>query len=96
MTTTRRRIAQKFIDCRTYQHAWRPTDVDLDGKCYVQHVKCVRCGTEKSFRIDKRTGELVGGSHYKYADGYNLEGGRLTPQERGSLRLIGARRGDGK
>lgn len=91
MAPTRRRIAQQFLDCRTYSHAWKPTDVDLEGKFYVQHLQCIRCGMTRRFKIDKKTGELVGSNSYTAPKGYALEGGRLTPQERGSLRLISAR-----
>lgn len=81
-------IKNEHVDCRVYQHAWRPTNVTIDGKCFVQELQCRRCLTEKSFRINKFTGEIVGSPRYKYAEGYVIPGGRFTPTERGSVRLV--------
>lgn len=82
------KVRQEHVDCRTYLHAWRPTDVELDGVNFIQHLQCRRCSTRKQFRINKFTGAIVGSPKYDYADGYLIEGGRMTAVERGSLRLV--------
>jgi hypothetical protein len=82
------KISQGHVDCRTYLHAWRPTDVTLDGAHFIQHLQCRRCQTRKEFKINKFTGAIVGSPKYDYADGYLIDGGRLTASERGSLRLV--------
>ena len=80
-------IPDKFLECRTLQHAWRATDVTIDGRVYIQHLRCMHgCGTVRHVRIDRRTGRIKGAS-YTYPDGYALTGGYLSADERGSLRL---------
>lgn len=79
-------VPLEYRECRTIQHAWRYTTVEVDGGDYVQGLGCTRCGTERFVRIDSRTGELHG-SRYHYGRGYLLRGGGLDPGERAILRL---------
>lgn len=86
-----RAIKAEFIDCRNYQHSWKAHDVEVDGKVYVESTICTRCHTVRKRRIHKHTGELIPGSSYHYPEGYQVAGGRLDANERGTLRLIGVR-----
>lgn len=90
--TPGRVIKDEYITCRRYQHAWKPYDVEIDGRFYVESVICDRCKTTKRQRIDARTGDFAPGTSYTYPEGYTLPGGRLDSTERGTLRLINARR----
>ena len=87
-----RTIKGEFIDCRMFQHSWRPFDVHLAGPVYVQEIQCRTCKTTKELHIDRSTGEVVKRGAYKYPEGYRVDGGKLTEEERGSLRLISVRR----
>lgn len=78
--------------CRVIGHAWDFTTVDRDGKFYIQRMRCLRpgCGTQRSYRINAKTGE-TGGSSYVYPEGYIRKGG-FTPDDRAKLRLRVIRR----
>jgi len=85
-------IKDQFIECRRYQHSWKPYDVEIDGRFYVESTICGRCKTLKKQKIDSRTGDFVPGATYVYPEGYQLSGGRLNNTERGTLRLINIHR----
>jgi hypothetical protein len=58
---------------------------------YIQGLVCMRCGVQRSVRIDARNRDRVGSGGYDDHDapGYLLEGGGpLTADERSELRLL--------
>lgn len=88
-SSNRDRIASAthYSACRTWGHAWEPTTVDRVGAVYRQGLRCIRCATERTQRVDARTGARAGNS-YAYPSGYTLIGGGvLTQSERAALRL---------
>jgi hypothetical protein len=87
-----RTIPVEYAMCRTFLHAWDYTTVKKVGREFVQGLVCLRCGTQRSMRIDSRTGERKG-NRYDYPEKYVLEeGGALTQDERAALRLAEVKR----
>lgn len=81
-------MADAFIQCRDFGHAWRPYSArwDTDDRCYVQQLRCPRCKTIRERRIG-RHGQLLG-SWYDYPEGYVMPSGmgRMTGSDRDLIR----------
>lgn len=92
-----RTVADQYVACRSWMHAWEFTTVERSGGEYIQGMRCLRCPTEKTVRINARTGMREHGSTYKYpeqldpnAAPYQMpkdSGGALTSEERGEIML---------
>lgn len=80
-----------YVACRTFSHAW--DDKRLNWTLYlgkktpkwprahqelVGSVECLRCGTLRYTRFDRRSFERMGGHAYQYPDGYLLAGSKLV------------------
>ncbi len=90
-------LNQSNLECRNYGHSWRPvTAVWIeDERVYEEMVRCGRCRSERLKLLD-RFGMVVS-SQYRYTRGYLKQGiGRLSPQDRGMLRLEAVARRIGK
>lgn len=82
-----RTVPVEYAKCRTLAHAWDYTTAKQEGRFWIQGLRCLRCATERTQKIDGRTGERLG-NKYDYPDGYVLaEGGALTQAERAALRI---------
>jgi hypothetical protein len=82
-------MTDEMLECRDIQHSYRKWSTRWIPKDreYESQLKCQRCGSIRSRRIDGRTGEIVASS-YQYAEGYLVKGlGRLTGSDRGYIRL---------
>lgn len=74
-------LSAKHLACRTDQHVWRPSSVEVvrEGRSlggYVRVMRCASCRTERRQVIDTR-GDVLS-NRYVYADGYlaaNVEPG---------------------
>jgi hypothetical protein len=80
---------EAFDDCHVFRHWWKPTVVEIEGNCYVQHLVCMRCDGERTWKVNRTTG-FPEGNRYDMADGYYYErtdeeavkkNGRLRIQE---------------
>lgn len=72
--------------CRDVQHSWGPHNAWRDGRGFVRVLRCSRCGTFKTQRLDREGYVLT--TTMKYPTGYlRPEGGRLTGDERAYVRL---------
>jgi hypothetical protein len=82
-------IADVFLGCRDYGHAWRAHDVRIARKAAEIHrvFECLHgCGTQRT-QVLNTAGYLVR-NFYVYADGYVLVGaGRLTAEQRAQIRV---------
>lgn len=69
------RLNVAAIECRDFRHAWETETVRLtqDGGVVTRTVSCGRCGTMRSDRLVRRTGELRT-RKYGYAEGYRIVG----------------------
>lgn len=86
-------MPDRFIQCRDFQHSWRPHGASLDtaARCYDVQLKCTRCKAIRN-RIIGLDGEVLR-SNYDYPDGYLIKGlGRITGGGRNMLRLESIRR----
>lgn len=82
-------MPQEFLECRDFQHMWRPMGCRYQVKTqtYERSLKCERCDTVKS-QVLSRTGAVLG-TKYEYADGYTTKGnGRMGSEARDALRLV--------
>ena len=78
--------------CRDFGHSWRPWDAQWvpQRRQYLEALLCSRCQTVRRRLLDEYGAQL--GQSYTYADGYLVHGvGRLTGDDRNSLRLAGLR-----
>jgi transposase len=78
--------------CRDFGHSWRPWDAQWipQRRQYQEALLCQRCQTVRRRLLDEYGAQL--GQSYTYADGYLVHGvGRLTGDDRNSLRLAGLR-----
>jgi hypothetical protein len=84
-------IADQFLACRDFGHAWRPFDVRVVRKYQEIHrvFKCLHeCGTERT-QVLSVDGHILR-SWYAYPDGYVLPGiGRLNTDDRARIRVMG-------
>ena len=84
-------IPDEYLMCRDLMHAW-DADTATVGRNKPrrrrevrQTLRCTRCHTVKT-RIMTTTGELIRNS-YAYPPGYQLTEGRLSPADRGFIRV---------
>jgi hypothetical protein len=95
-------LSDSALICRDLMHAWaidRPyyrVDVEggVRGGFYVERTKgCMRCGTQRVelYRVFRDRLELIR-SHYKYPEGYLIEGAGNIQAIRGRIRREGVRR----
>jgi transposase len=85
-------MADTHLLCRDFGHSWRPWDAQWipQRRQYLEALLCVRCETVRRRLLDEYGAQL--GQSYTYADGYLVHGlGRLTGDDRNSLRLAGLR-----
>jgi len=84
-------IADEFLACRDFGHAWRPFDVKISRKQQEIHriFRCLHeCGTERT-QVLSVDGYILR-SFYSYPDGYVLSGlGRLDTSDRARIRVMG-------
>lgn len=74
-------LSEKHLACRTDQHVWRPSAVEVvrEGRSlggYVRIMRCSQCRTERRQVIDTH-GDVLS-NRYVYPDGYlaaNVERG---------------------
>lgn len=86
-------VPDKFLHCRTRQHAWTDHTVTQYNNAYVVKHRCTRCGCKKVFHVDS-AGILIGSNQYEYPEGYALTGiGNLRMEGRGVVRLASITRG---
>lgn len=83
-STAAEKIPAEYIECRTLAHAWIYTEVQRDGRDYVQGRECVRCRTRKWVRLS-RFGEIKT-SWYAYPRDYQVDGG-VTQRDRNRMRI---------
>jgi hypothetical protein len=81
-------MKQTHLECRTWNHIWRPNTAALatTQRWYDVTMRCVRC---RSLRVQtwSLSGTVVT-SHYEYAEGYLNKGlGRIVGDGRDALRL---------
>lgn len=81
-------IPDDYLDCRLFQHAWRPYDVLRPSRRVLrQELLCGRCETMKHLDISEDDGTLLR-TGYSYPRGYLIAGaGRLGRAGRGQLWL---------
>lgn len=78
-----------WVECRTLRHAWKKHDVEvLPRKAgYVQILRCMRCGAERGYEINRR-GVIVARLSMHYPEGYVRRGhGRMTAEDIADLRV---------
>lgn len=78
--------------CRDFGHSWRPWGAEWipQRRQYAEALVCSRCDTVRRRLLDEYGAQLA--QSYTYADGYLVHGlGRLTGDDRNSLRLAGLR-----
>jgi hypothetical protein len=84
-------IADQFLACRDYGHAWRAYDVRIDKKYKEIHrvFSCLHdCGTQRT-QVLSGNGHILR-SFYTYPEGYVLAGiGRLNVDDRAAIRVMG-------
>jgi hypothetical protein len=89
--TTIEDIADQFLACRDFGHAWRPHDVKIDRRQHEIHriFYCLHeCGTQRT-QVLSSDGYIVR-NFYTYPDGYVLQGlGRLNASDRARIRVMG-------
>jgi hypothetical protein len=89
-STTESNLDQ-YRKCRIFGHAWGYTRAKRVKGEYFEGLACMRCGVQRSVRIDAHNGDRLrsGGYDYNDAPGYLLKGGEpLTADERSELRLL--------
>lgn len=70
-----------YNDCRDLRHAWKRLDDELmeDSTYFTRTVECIRCGTRRVdvYQVAAQGKHLMFrvGSHYIYAEGYQVKGG---------------------
>lgn len=95
-------LSDNALVCRDLMHAWavdRPyyrvnVEGGVRGGFYVERTKgCMRCSTQRVelFRVFRDRLELIR-SHYKYPEGYLIEGAGNLQAIRGRIRREGVRR----
>lgn len=86
-------LPDKYIHCRSRQHAWTDHTVTQYNNAYVVTWRCTRCGARKSFHVDSR-GMLLGSTQYEHPEGYLLKGlGNIRGEGRGIVRLASITKG---
>lgn len=97
MKTWRPTVEQ--LMCRDLRHTWEPFDAWKEGRGFIRVLKCSRCDSHRTQKLDSQGYVLT--SSMKYSDGYvRKEGGRMTAEERADIRQLNvmrtlpARRGD--
>jgi hypothetical protein len=78
--------------CRDFGHSWRPWTAEWipQRRQYLEALVCQRCQCLRKRLLDEYGAQLA--QSYTYADGYLVHGlGRLTGDDRNSLRLAGLR-----
>lgn len=95
-------LSENALVCRDLMHAWA-VDVPyyrvtieggVRGAFYVERIKgCMRCETQRVelYRVFRDRLELIR-SHYKYPEGYLIEGAGNVQAIRGRIRREGVRR----
>lgn len=95
-------LSDQALVCRDLMHAWA-VDVPyyrvtfeggVRGAFYVERIKgCMRCTTQRVelYRVFRDRLELIS-SHYKYPEGYLIEGAGNVQAIRGRIRREGVRR----
>lgn len=86
-------IPDEALNCRTViGHNWRPFTVKVEGTrsrpIFHETLRCPACGTKRIMVLDHR-GVYLTQPRYTYDKEYRyrVEGGRLTAEERASLRV---------
>lgn len=87
MARRRAKVELRTIqECRDYGHSWVTYDGGHEGRYHRFRVLiCHRCETERRQLLNLKGAVLK--YNYKYQPGYQLEGGPMTAEERGQLRL---------
>lgn len=89
-------VPVEYAACRAWGHAWDFTTVDRSGGEYIQGMRCLRCPTVRSVRINARTGTREHGNKYQYPEDIDPRAvpykmpkgsGGLTSEERGQVTL---------
>jgi len=66
-------LSATFLECRDMGHQWTHQTAHWDGalRCYVETVRCLRCGTERDRHMG-RDGFLTSATRnsYRYPEGY--------------------------
>lgn len=82
-------VPDRYVLCRSIQHAWKYTDVQRTRRVasrYIQTLSCARCGVVKDQHLDAY-GEITK-TTYHYPEGYVIDGlGHISSRDRGALRL---------
>lgn len=77
--------------CRDLRHTWEPFDAWKEGRGFIRVLKCSRCDTHRTQKLDAQGYVLT--SSMKYSDGYvRKEGGRMTAEERADIRQLNVMR----
>lgn len=66
-------MAEKHVECRTFGHSWSPLRTVADASGILIELKCNRCTTQRSDRVNRHDGSLDTRS-YMYVDGYRGHG----------------------
>ena len=73
-------VKRAFQTCRGLTgHAWEPVAMEEERGVVIVHFTCGRCKTAKKDPIDKQG--MVSHRRYRYAEGYQLHGGRVPRAE---------------
>ncbi|AKL88346.1 hypothetical protein BH789_gp065 [Gordonia phage GMA6] len=80
-------IDVRFEHCRIYGHMWDSMTITfLEGRQYLDHLRCERCGTERRDKVNLLNGLTVSRA-YTYTVGYKLKNGGWDAAARGRLRM---------
>lgn len=80
-------VLMSMSECRDLRHAWVNWRGHQEGKTFIRILQCERCGTQRVETLDTR-GRLKKSATYRYNPEYKIEGGPLTAEERGAIRLM--------
>lgn len=81
-------LSPDFLLCRDLRHPWQPYTAEIDkrSRTIERVLICPRCAAERTDVMD-RFGDILR-SRIKYPPGYLVTGGRLTSDDRASIRLL--------
>ncbi|QOP65415.1 hypothetical protein SEA_DIABLA_89 [Gordonia phage Diabla] len=81
----KRAVLPEHTRCRVNSHDYDTVGVSFNKHWILEELQCVRCGTQRITKLERRTGFVLG-RRYRYPEGYQIPGG-VSREQLGRFRV---------